>query len=125
MIIVATQTEDRAMQKCAPSADLSAKTGVRVELQCSARLHSTLRIWPQRVKLSRQDAATAIRQDVLKRIRDYNQWVCGERRSRDASLESFFPTTVHFARIFSAVVLWDFEIRTSDLRLRRASGLLI
>ena len=38
-------------------------------------------------------------------------------------LDSFFPTTAHFARIFSTVVLWDFEIRTSDLRLRRARWL--
>ena len=36
------------------------------------------------------------------------------------ALDSFFPTTAHFARIFSTVVLSDFEIRTSDLRLRRA-----
>ena len=36
------------------------------------------------------------------------------------SLDPFFPTTAHFARIYSTAVLWDFEIRTSDLRLRRA-----
>ena len=35
-------------------------------------------------------------------------------------LDPLFSTTVHFARIFSTAVLWDFEIRTSDLRLRRA-----
>ena len=34
-----------------------------------------VRIWPQYVKLSRQDAATAIRQDVLKRILHYNPLV--------------------------------------------------
>ena len=37
-----------------------------------------------------------------------------------AVLDPFFPTTAHFARIFSTIVLSDFEIRTSDLRLRRA-----
>ena len=33
----------------------------------SARLHYTLRFWPEIAKLSRQDAATATRQDVLTR----------------------------------------------------------
>ena len=39
-------------------------------------------------------------------------------------LDPFFSTTAQFARIFSTVVLSDFEIRTSDLRLRRARVLL-
>ena len=37
-----------------------------------------------------------------------------------AVLDPFFPTTAHFVRIFSTIVLSDFEIRTSDLRLLRA-----
>ena len=37
----------------------------------------------------------------------------------DDRLDPFFSTTAHFARIFSTVVLSDFEIRTPDLRLRR------
>ncbi len=42
------------------------------------------------------------------------------RSERHVDSDPFFPTTAHFARIFSTVVLSDFEVRTSDLRLRRA-----
>ncbi len=48
----------------------------------------------------------------------------GDRFQRKQNLDPFFPTTAHFARIFSTVVLSDFEIRTSDLRLRRARSVV-
>ena len=52
-------TEDRATQRCDPSAGLGAKTGVRAELRRSVPLLSCpLRDWPQGDKPSRHDAAT-------------------------------------------------------------------
>ena len=51
--------EDRATQRCDPSAAPSAKTGVRAELRRSVPLLSCpLRDWPQSDKPSRHDAAT-------------------------------------------------------------------
>ena len=51
--------EDRATQRCDPSAGPSAKTGVRAELRRSVPLLSCpLRDWPQSDKPSRHDAAT-------------------------------------------------------------------
>ena len=52
-------TEDRATQRCDPSACPGAKTGVRAELRPSVPLLSCpLRDWPQGDKPSRHDAAT-------------------------------------------------------------------
>ena len=60
---IPASTEDRATQKCDPSADPGAETGVRIELKSSVRLPlQPLRFWSEIAKLSRQDAATAIRQ---------------------------------------------------------------
>lgn len=54
-----TWTEDRATQRCDPSAGPGAKTGVRAELRRSVPLLSCpLRDWPPSDKPSRHDAAT-------------------------------------------------------------------